>query len=204
MTKRSVMHGGLCLAICLLLGACGGAVRIPEDSFYRLDKAEPATVLAAPVLHGTVMVQGGSAAPVYRDRAFHYSEAGNPTRLQRYHYHYWIDTPPQLLQRDLADYLRAANIAAQVVMPEDGVDADHLLRVDIERLEHLRGAGNGRVIVALNVTLRERASGRLKLQDNFKIETTVQSGDFSAVALAYRQALTGLYAELLARLRAQP
>ncbi|MBI5460788.1 MAG: membrane integrity-associated transporter subunit PqiC [Gammaproteobacteria bacterium] len=190
------------LAVSVLLGGCAGAARIPEDSFYRLEIAAPAIRLPAPALTGVLVVQSGTAAPVYRDRALLYSEPETPARLQRYHYQYWIDTPPQLVQRSLADYLRAAGVATDVVLPEEGIDARYRLRVDIERFEHRRGRAGGEVAVGLRLTLAERASGTLLAQEFLQGDAAVQGNDFSAVAAAYRQALTDLYGRILTRVRA--
>lgn len=183
----------------LLSVGCGGVARVPEDSFYRLTVAAPATRATTPALADGLVVQGGAAAPLYRDRAFLYSDPGAPARLQRYHYHYWTDSPPQLVQRGLADYLRAAGVAAPVLLPEDGAAARNRLRVDIERFEHVRGADNGRAEVALRITLTARDRGVL-LQESLHAEAPVAGADFTAVAAAYEQALTELYGRIAGRL----
>ncbi|HEY9199700.1 MAG TPA: ABC-type transport auxiliary lipoprotein family protein [Gammaproteobacteria bacterium] len=185
----------------LLLAGCGGVARVPEDSFYRLNVATPATRAAAPALADGLVVQGGAAAPLYRDRAFLYSEPNARARLQRYHYHYWTDSPPQLVQRGLADYLRAAGVAAPVLLPEDGTAARNRLRVDIERFEHVRGAGNGQAEVALRITLTARDRGVL-LQESLHAEAPVAGADFTAVAAAYEQVLAELYGRIAGRLAA--
>lgn len=185
------------LAAAVLLSACAGGARVPEDNFYRLDIAAPASRLAAPALAGVLSVQAGAAAPVYRDRAFLYSEARTPGRLQRYHYHYWTDAPPRLLQRALADYLRAAGVATSVVMPEDGIDARYRLRLDIERFEHVRGQHGGTVAVVARLNLSERGSGTLLLQERIGTEAAVQGGEHTDLAEAYRRASQELFARIV-------
>ncbi|MBI5039819.1 MAG: membrane integrity-associated transporter subunit PqiC [Gammaproteobacteria bacterium] len=201
MTESVLTRWVAILAVSLLLGGCAAGSRIPEDSFYRLEQVAPAAKLAAPVLDGILMVQGGAAAPIYRDRALLYSESDAPGRLQRYHYQYWIDTPSQLLQRSLADYLREAGIASNVVLPEEGVDARYRLRVDIERFEHVRGRSGGQVVVTLRMTLAERASGTLLAQESLQGSAAVQGNDFPAVAASYQQVVVDLYGRILERLR---
>lgn len=204
MTESACIRWFAMLAIGLLLGGCAGTSRIPEDSFYRLDIAAPGTPLPAPALAGVLVVQGGAAAPVYRDRALLYSEAETPARLQRYHYHYWTDTPPQLVQRSLVDYLRAAGIASNVVRPEEGVDARYRLRVDIERFEHVRGPNNGKVDVTLRLVLSERDSGAVLMQDSVSADAVVANSDFTAVAAASERALADVYGQIVLRLRGLP
>lgn len=185
------------LAAAVLLAACAGGARVPEDNFYRMDIAAPAARLAVPALADVMSVQAGAAAPVYRDRAFLYSEARSPERLQRYHYHYWTDTPPRLLQRALADYLREAGVATAVVMPEDGIDARYRLRLDIERFEHVRGQDGGQVVVAVRLALGERGSGALPLQERLEAEAAVQGGEHTDLAEAYRRATQDLFARIV-------
>lgn len=196
MTKATRGWGVLLAA--LLLPACGGVARVPDDSFYRLDIAAPAAA-ARPPLQGGLIVQGNAGAPLYRDRALLYSEAAAPRRVQRYHYHYWADSPPRLLQRGLADYLRAAGIAAPVLAAEDGQDARYRLRVDIERFEHLRAEGGGRVAVALRLLLIEREQG-LRMQETMQTSVAVNGADFTAVVAAYERALADLYGRIGLRL----
>jgi ABC-type uncharacterized transport system auxiliary subunit len=191
------------LAVAVLLSACAGGARVPDDTFYRLDIAAPAARLAAPALADALSVQAGAAAPVYRDRAFLYSEAQSPGRLQRYHYHYWTDTPPRLLQGALADYLRAAGVAVSVVVPEDGIDARYRLRLDIERFEHVRGRDGGTVVVAARLILSARGGGALLLQERFQSEVAVQGGEHTDLAAAYRRATQDLFANIVTALQAR-
>lgn len=180
----------LLLISSVLLTGCSTAPPIPTNSYYRLDIAAPETRLVAPLLEGTLSVQVGAAIPLYRDRALLHSESGAVTTLQRYHYHYWVDTPPHLLQVEMADYLRGAGVADVVVMPEDSVDAAYRIRLDIDRFEHLRGPGGGTVRVGLRVLLTERSSGKLLLQDHLEAEAQVSGNDFAQLAMAYQQAVT--------------
>lgn len=189
------------LTIALLLSACAGGTRVPEDSFYRLEIDAPAARMESPALRGILAVQVGTAAPVYRDRAFLYSDARQPGRLQRYHYHYWMDAPPRLVQRSLADYLRAAGIATAVVTPEDAIDERYRLRVDIERFEQRRARDGGDVTVELSLTLSERGTGALLLQERVQGGAAVRGDDHPALAAAYRRATEETYARVLARLR---
>lgn len=195
------MRPGLVLVGLLMLAGCGGVPRVPEDSFYRLDTAAPMERLAEPVLKGVLSVQVVAATPLYRDRALLYSEQGEPHKLQRYHYHYWVDTPPRLLQRGLADYLRSAGIAAAVVTPDDGIDERYRLRLDLVEFDHMRDKNGGKVRVGMDMVLSERAEGALLMRERLQTEAAVRGGEFSAVAAAYRQALTELHADVLERLR---
>lgn len=196
-TQLVVLSAGL-----ILLAGCSSAPPIPANSFYRLDIAAPEIRLEKPVLNGILSVQVGAAMPVYRDRALLHSEAGAETSLQRYHYHYWIDTPPHLLQIELADYLRDAGVSAVVVMPEDSVNEVYRLRLDIDRFEQLRGPNGGAVSVGLRVLLTERSTGKLILQDRLVAQAVVRGDDFAQLAAGYQQAVTTVYEDLVTLLSA--
>ena len=194
-------RGMVLLVSALLLAGCGGVARVPEDSFYRLDVTAVAQQSPVAALQGGLVVQANVAAPLYRDRALLYSEAAAPARVQRYHYHYWADSPPRMVQRGLADHLRAAGISQPVSSPEDGHAALHRLRVDIERFEHVRGPGNGHAEVALRVNLETRGRGPL-FQEVMHATAPVTGAEFPAVVDAYEDALGQLYRRIAQRLAA--
>ncbi len=202
MIKSVVTRLMVVLAGLFMLAGCSSAPPIPTNSFYRLDIGAPEERLKSPALNGILSVQVGASIPLYRDRALLHSEAGSEATLQRYHYHYWVDTPPHLLQIELADYLRDAGIATVVVMPEDGVDEAYRLRLDIDRFEHLRGPNGGTVRVGLRVFLIERSSGKLMLQDRLEAEAVVQGDDYPQLAAGYQHAVTKVSEGLVALLSA--
>jgi len=193
----------LVLPSLVLLAACSSAPPIPTNSFYRLDITDPETRLDNPLLKGVLSVQVGAAIPLYRDRALLHSEPGNESTLQRYHYHYWVDTPPHLLQIELADYLRTAGVAEVVVMPEDSVDERYRLRLDIDRFEHQRGTGGGKVRVGVRLLLTERVSGKLLLQQQLQADAIVQGNEYSKLAVGYQQAVAELCGQVVTLLQAQ-
>ena len=201
MTEPSCKRALGVLLLALALSACGGVSRVPEESFYRLDAAPPEAIEAAPLRNATVSVQAVAAVPLYRDRALLYSDASTPERLQRYHYHYWIDRPPQLLQRGFADYLRAAGFAGRVITPDQGTDADYRVRLVLERFEHQRGTQGGRVLVGWSLAFTEPRSSELLREERMQTEAEVRGDDFSAVTRAYTRAVSELYGRSLDVLR---
>ena len=189
------------LLLALGLSACGGAAQMPEESFYRLDVASPVAAESGFLGDASVAVEAVAAAPLYRDRALIYSDAATPERLRRYHYHFWIDRPPALLQRGFADYLRAAGVAGRVVTADQSLDADYRVRLVLERFEHQRGAQGGRVLVGWRVEVGEPRSGRLLREERMQAEAEVHGDDFSAVTGAYARAVSELYGRSLNALR---
>ena len=103
-----------CLIGALLLAGCSSTPPIPNDVYYRLQLAPPSQRFESPRVAGAVVVERPGAASVYASRDLAYSDAPPHLALSHYHYHHWVDPPPQLLQQELVDYLRSANLASSV------------------------------------------------------------------------------------------
>lgn len=196
MIERRCTNGLLIGLVAAVLTGCGGSARIPDDSFYRLDIPAPAAVRAVPALDGIVRIEVDAAAPVYRDRSLLYSSADAPARLRRYHYHHWIDTPPRLLEQRLADYLRVAGVARQVVARDERLDGRYRLRLQVQRFEHQRGRDGGRVSLAVELVMSEGAGGEPLLRERLHSEQAVAGDAFPAVVDAYRQCVADVFSQV--------
>lgn len=196
MIERQHPNGLLVGLIVAALSGCGGSVRIPEDSFYRLDIPVPAATRAAPAIDGVLRVEVDAAAPIYRDRSLLYSTAEAPARLQRYHYQHWIDAPPRLLERRLAEHLRAAGVAPEVVARGDRRDGRYRLRLQLQRFEHVRGRDGGRVSLAVQMLMSDGAGGELLLHEYIRAEQPVAGDAFPAVVEAYQRCVTEVFGQV--------
>jgi len=200
-TERRCRNGLLIGLIAAALTGCSGSARVPENSFYRLDIPAPAEVRVVPVLDGTLRIEVGAAAPIYRDRSLLYSSADAPARLQRYHYHHWIDTPPRLLEQQLADYLRAAGVASQVVARDERLDGRYRLRLQLQRFEHQRGRDGGRVSLAVELVMSDSAGGELLLRERLHSEQAVAGDAFPAVVDAYQRCVADVFGQVRSALQ---
>lgn len=137
------------LLLVAALAGCGSAPPLPDDVYYRLQLAAPTQRLEAPRVPGAVLVARFDGASVYTSRDLAYSSEAPYLHLSHYHYHHWADPPPQLLQQELVDYLRAANLASRVEA-ESGRQAP-AWRIDgtIRRFERQKTATGWQVAVAL-------------------------------------------------------
>lgn len=194
--ERRRMNGLLIGLIAMGLIACSGSVRVPEDSFYRLDIPAPEVVPVTAAIHGTLTVTVDAAAPIYRDRSLLYSSVDTPARLQRYHYHHWIDTPPRLLERQLADYLQTAGVAPQVAARGDRLDGRYRLRLQLHRFEHVRGRDGGHVSLAAQLLLADGTDSELLLREHIQVEQAVVGDTFPAVVEAYQRSVADVFAQV--------
>lgn len=175
------------LLLAAALAGCGSAPPLPDDVYYRLQLAAPARRLDAPRVDGPVRVARFDGASVYTSRDLAYSSEAPYLHLSHYHYHHWVDPPPQLLQQELVDYLRAANLASRVETEAGRRPPAWRIGGTIRRFERQKTASGWQVAVALELRAApadRRAEPLLKTYDvvlaaeGDGIEATVQA--FSA------------------------
>lgn len=147
------------LVMVLLAGGCAGPAAVPEDSYYRLARAEPASRLSRPLLTGGLVVAVVETPALYQDRAIVYRTTGQPLQLRRHHYHYWSERPPRLLQAYLVDYLTASGLADRVLEDDYAGEARYRLDTRLKRFDQIRGAQGAGVDVALEFELHDRDTG---------------------------------------------
>lgn len=188
----------LAFALTLGLTACGvvgPAAPVPEEHYYRLEL--PAPKPAATPLKGVVVVDALEAAAIYSRRAIVYSEDPQHLTLQEYHYHFWTDPPPRLLQRTLVSYLRGAHPAATVADEAGRALWDYRVSGRVLRFERLR-AGLGWQ-TAVEVELRVDAAGaRRPLLVKSYVRAANAGGDnMEQTVRAFATAVAAIYAEFL-------
>jgi ABC-type uncharacterized transport system auxiliary subunit len=178
----------------LAAGCFGGAG--PADHFYRLTAAPPAHPLAAPALSGTVEVERFLADGVIAERPLLFARRDAPSEIVQQRYHYWTDSPTSLLQEELVRYLREANAAGAVVMPQLGVRPDWTVRGRIVRFERLTGGGAPVAVVTLELSL-VRAGGALVHAGTYRAERPVAGDGEQAVVDAFAAGVAEVYGRFL-------
>lgn len=184
-----------------LLAGCGSAPSVPEDSFYRLNPRAEQAVADKPVLDGVVEVDRFAASGSIANRPLLFSEPGS-SAVSEYHYHFWIEAPPILLQNALVSYLRSANLSKRVVTPEMRVSPDYTIRGRLMRLETVLSEPPVG-IAELELSLRRESDGELLVLGEYRAE--VPSGpngvrtDVSAIEKAVDKAFGEFVADIQSR-----
>jgi len=124
-----------CLFLILLLGACASTSPVPEDQFYRLPEVEVMPG-AGKLMPDVIYVARFSGSGLHIERAIVYAKEASGTGLGQYHYHYWIDSPADLIRDQLVHYLRASGAPGSVVATAD-IPADIRIFGTIRRFERL-------------------------------------------------------------------
>ena len=192
--------GGAWLAFWLLLslGGCAGSGSVPEDHYYRLATLPVVEPFDRAPLEGVVRVERIDAMGLLRDRAMLFSRADTPQRLQRHHYHHWVDPPPRLVRDQLVRYLRDRNLAGLVATEPMARAADlrlHLVLHDFSR--RLHAPDRHTVRVELELVVQTAGDDRPLLLRHYAREVAAANGSPAAAVLAFDQALAEIYGVLV-------
>ena len=147
------------VATTVLLTACAGSAPVPEDRFYQLDSLSPSTRHVAPPLLGGLEIDYTQADPLRSGRAVLYSESDQPLQLRRYHYAFWVDQPPRMVNQALVDYLRALNAADQLFASGQRGRAAYRLDTQLLKFEQWRQGKTIGVEIVLQASLRQLPDG---------------------------------------------
>ncbi len=190
---------GLALAAPGLLAACGAVEAPPKDTFYRLD-VDPATVIgAARTRPETLEVARFDAVGLLAERPVVYTAQG--ATLEQYFNHFWIEAPPELLQRHMVEFLRSNMAFAQVVTPALRTRPDLELRGTILRLEQTRPTEQtAGVAVSLELSLIDVLTGDVKMLATYTETGPAADTSVAAAVQAIRDALGRIEKRFLADL----
>jgi len=179
-----------------VLAACSTPPPVPEDSFYRL--SPHASEAGALVLDGSVEVDRFVASGSLANRPLLFSDKGS-NAVNEYHYHFWIEAPPILLQGALVSYLRSSGVAKRVVTPEMRVSPEYTIGGRILRLETVR-ADKPIGAVTFELTLRRQSDGELLVLDEYRAEIpSAKNGietDVGAIETAVNEAFASFVADI--------
>jgi ABC-type uncharacterized transport system auxiliary subunit len=190
--KRSI----LTLLLILFLAACGSVEPAPEEQYYRLPAAAVSTDGAASALDGTLVVGGIEHGGIYGERAILYSNASQPAKLQRYHYHTWVDSPPRLIQDHLAVYMRNVGAAPKALIDKGVVDWRYRLYGKLRRFERVMEGFGSKAVVELEFRLQKRGQDSYLLTKDYSAEVAVDDDSVNDAVEAFGAALGEIYQQL--------
>ena len=180
-----------------LVAACAAPPPVPGDKFYRLDTT--ATTPGDIALDGVVEVDRFVASGSLANRPLLFAEPGS-NAVSEYHYHFWIEAPPILLQSALVSYLRSAKVAKRVVTPEMRVTPDYTVMGRVLRLETVRGA-QPTGAVTFELALRREADNELLVLGEYRAEVLSGSNGIQTDVAAIEQAVNDAFARFAVDIR---
>ena len=178
----------------VMLYACSSQPQVPEDRFYRLPAADSNKQFPSPEVKlfmvGPILARG-----IYNERAILYINSEQPLEVMRYHYHYWLQSPAQLIQENLVYYLRGTGIAREVVSFGTGFRSDYTVRGRLLRFERLINKDGVSVVAGIEFTLEK--SGKPLFTHAYEATRKVPGDSIHATAQYMGQVLVDIYQRLL-------
>jgi ABC-type uncharacterized transport system auxiliary subunit len=186
-------------SLLLFLSACTQPA-LPEDHFYRLG-ASPAQGISGK-LAGVIEVSRFIADGLAGRRPIVYTEGGDSREVQSYHYHFWSEPPPIMLQNTLVAYLRATMPGAQLVTPDMRVEPDFIISGKIRRLEQVLGPA-GKIDLALELAVKRTRDDKMILLRPYAVTVATSNATVAEAVRRINQGLNAIYAKFLSEIPAR-
>jgi len=185
------------LAILILtvtaMSGCSLQPPVPEDHFYRLPAA---TLKADKVLTSHITVKRFKTDGLHSERPLLFSGHDKPLSLKQYHYHFWTDAPPRMLQEHLISALRKSGIAGIVSNYDPAHRDGYIISGKIRRFEQVSRGKENKVSIDLELRLDDDR-GKIVLVKDYYSERTATSASPHDLVTAFGDALTDIYKEFL-------
>ena len=183
-----------------LLSGCVGAEPVPEDRFYRLPLAEPANTHVAPLLAGTLGILDFRANSLLRERAILYIRENSPLEIQRYHYHFWSESPPDLVRDHLRNFLVNAKVAPEVDRLQRRRQTDFLLGGRVLKFERYMATDGIWVRISIELNLERTDSDEVLVSRVFDRTLKVEGGSMHRTVESFGGGLEAIYREFVEEL----
>ena len=165
-------------ALLMILSACTQPA-LPDDHFYRLGEVSR-------------FIADGLAGR----RPIVYTDGGDGREVQSYHYHFWSEPPPIMLQNTLVAYLRATNRGAQLVTPDMRVEPDYIISGKIRRFEQVLGPA-GKIDLALELAVKRTRDDKMILLRPYSVTVATSNATVGEAVRRINQGLNAIYAKFL-------
>lgn len=175
------------MGIWLWLVACAGPVA-PADRYYRLEAPAPTARLDTPPIPGTLIVDRLRGGGLLDQLPLVYRMERDSSELHQHRYSRWVDTPTVLLRQEMADHLRAAGVAENIVTSDLRVDGDFVLQGRLLRFERVLDDEIS-VEVSLELAVLRVQGSQLVQQKTYRTEHRVAGREVTASVAAMNDAL---------------
>jgi ABC-type uncharacterized transport system auxiliary subunit len=178
--KKHLTGVGFALAVLIVVGGCGGAVKYPN--YYTLHVPPPPDPPAAENVRATLAVRE-FRSPVYlRQGAIVYKTS--PEQIGFYNYHRWAVDPRDFLTNAVAERLRASGNFSQVKVYDGRSDVDYVLSGRLEELEEIDYEVGVKVQATISAQMVSTATGATVWANSVSEVGTVSQRDVPAVVSA--------------------
>jgi cholesterol transport system auxiliary component len=196
----------LCLALCLAATACVKLERQPLDKhFYALEVARPTLgqAVAVPAQSpATLLVRRLQMAPRAAGRELVYRTA--PSAWTADFYNQFFVSPADMLTQDLRAWLTSSQVFANVVDPGSLAESGYILEGNVSALHGDFAAKPPQAVAEMQFILLKPEGGERKilLTREYRKAVPLAANSPQELVRALREAVSGVYADLEADLRA--
>ena len=178
----------LILAIVGSLSACA-TPEVPKEQYFRLIAA-PGDIHISKPLDGAVEVPPFDADGVMQERPLLFTADGGH-KLEQRTYAYWTYAPPQMLRDQLITYLRAAQLAPQIVPSELRVDAKYVIHGTVRRLEQTANPDGGTIEIELALLTHDE--NQVLVSKVFHIDQSTPDGKIDNAVTALNDGMNKIF-----------
>ncbi len=198
---------GIALSSALLGGCLGGGKPAPPDYFYQLGaptRSGLTGVSSAEPLVESILVRGLRSDGLRQERALLFSRDPGGLAMERFHYDFWADSPPDLVKTYLVRSLRDAGLARLVSGDPVGRRPELEIGGRLLHFEQIRLDGRPtEILVELELQVEDARNGRMLLFDSYRELSAIENERMATVASAFRDALDRIFARLVSDLKAR-
>lgn len=188
----------LILLVLLGLVACGSAPPVPTDHFYRL--VLPRDTEKQQLYGGVIYVGNFIADGLYNDRAVLFVNDKEGRELQQHHYHFWITSPPHLLQDYLVDYLRQTG-ASSMILAGPSTKGGIKISGKIQEFDYQVQGDRKTANVALELRLDSYGAEKPVLVKEYRAEESINGNDMEDIVAAFNRATLAVYDQFIADMK---
>jgi ABC-type uncharacterized transport system auxiliary subunit len=181
--------------VSIALSGCMSVPPVPTDKYYQL----PDVTLSynGNSLDGILAVRRFKSDGLLNERAVLHADKQTAHRVEAYHYHFWSDTPPRMLQENLIKALRSTTIAQQVVSYTPQVTPTFLVVGKIRKFQQILGNKPG-VIVEMELQLLSYGERKALLVKDYQAVIDTSSDTIDEAVEKLSAALGNIYNQFLA------
>lgn len=192
------MRSPAILIILLALTSCSSAPPVPIDRFYKL--STPQIVNQTQVTGDIIYVGPFIAEGLYNERALLFTGDSGDTELHQHHYHFWVTSPPRLLQSQLVSYLRAIN-ASSMVTTEPGAGEKISIFGRVKAFEKVKFDDQTSANVVLEIRVQVLDKPAPVLLKEYSILEKINGDTVPDAVAAFDRAVMKIYSDFLNELQ---
>ena len=183
----------------LLMSACGQAPPVPTDYFYKLTLPQ-GEIEKKNITDKVIYISGFNAEGLYNERALLYINDNDGRQLVQHHYHFWVTSPPRLLQDFLIKYLHYSTNSTMIVTGPASTDSIKI-SAKVLQFEYQTTGSKNSANVAIEFRVDYYGKDLPILVKQYKTEETFKGSNIEDIVAAFNQGVLNIFSQFLGDLK---